>query len=161
MSPTVQYCRAHSITEERSTARDCNAFDGSGLLHVHGVPIFRRSQRSKPYQSATFYSSMSKIDSAKSSALVLAVPAIIKFQFMKPPAKAAMPTKAPRIRAMPIKISPHITRSANLVYQPRSSINWINARYQPKAIGGLPSADACTALSKCPYVVRPIQTFHH
>jgi hypothetical protein len=34
--------------------------------------------------------------------LVLAVPAIIKFQFMKPPKKAAIPVKTPRISATPI-----------------------------------------------------------
>jgi hypothetical protein len=38
--------------------------------------------------------------------LVLAVPAIMKFQFMKAPKKAASPTKAPKISATPTKTWP-------------------------------------------------------
>jgi hypothetical protein len=34
------------------------------------------------------------------------VPAIIKFQFIKAPKKAAIPVKAPTIRAIPINTSP-------------------------------------------------------
>ncbi len=47
--------------------------------------------------------------------LVLAVPAIIKFQFMKPPMKAENQTKIPNIKAIPTAISPKTTNLENHV----------------------------------------------
>ena len=49
---------------------------------------------------------MSRIERVKRTGFVLAAPAIMKFQFMNPARKAAMPTNAPMMRATPISISP-------------------------------------------------------
>ena len=73
----------------------CTAPTSSALYQ--GVPRMGSSQRSTPHQPATFHASISKIAMVKSSAFVLAAPAMMKFQFMKPPKKAAMPVKTPRI----------------------------------------------------------------
>ena len=47
--------------------------------------------------------------------LVLAEPAMMKFQFMKPPTNAAIPVSAPRMSRMPTVTSPTMTSLANQV----------------------------------------------
>jgi hypothetical protein len=80
-----------------------------------GVPSNGSSQRSNPHQPAVFQARISRIERVKSKGFVLAVPAIIKFQFRKAPAKATMPTKAPRIKAIPTKVSLMAISGANQV----------------------------------------------
>lgn len=64
--------------------------------NVQGVPMRTSRKRSKPYQPATFQANVNKIASVKSTALLLADPAMMKFQFNRAPPKAARPTNAPR-----------------------------------------------------------------
>src|SRR6266540_4647352 len=90
---------------------------------VQGVPISGSRKRSRPYQPATFQAKIKTIPSISSTGLVLALPAIRKFQFSRTPKNAATPTNAPRIRATPIMNSPTATSGANQLYQPLSSMN--------------------------------------
>jgi hypothetical protein len=69
------------------------------------VPTAGSSQRSTPHQPAVFQAIINNMLMANITGLVLAVPAIMKFQFMNAPAKAEMPTNTPAIRAMPITTS--------------------------------------------------------
>ena len=69
--------------------------------------------RSRPHQPAFFQAKIRKIEMVNKTGLTLADPASMKFQFIKPPKKAATPTNAPRIRAIPINISPAMINFAN------------------------------------------------
>src|SRR6266545_6127631 len=90
---------------------------------VQGVPISGSRKRSRPYQPATFQARIKTIPSISSTGLVLALPAIRKFQFSRTPKNAATPTNAPRIRATPIMNSPTATSGANQLEKPLSSMN--------------------------------------
>src|SRR4051794_22112478 len=94
--------------------------------------------------------------SVNSRPLVLADPAMMKFQFMNAPKKAAMPVRAPRMSAMPMRTSPQAISGANQVYQPLSSMYWMKLRYQSKTMGGWPSAGTCTALVQNPLSGSPV-----
>src|SRR5690606_29318779 len=111
--------------------------------------------RSAPYQPATFQANISTIAITNKSALVLAVPAIMKFQFRVAPKKAAIPTNAPKIKAIPIRTSPNVTNLANQVYHSLLSINRMNSRYQSKAIAGLPLSGIAAALVQKPFSAVP------
>src|SRR6266540_2624984 len=103
---------------------DCGRTGGAcSPRWVQGVPIIGSRKRSRPYQPATFQARIKTIPSISSTGLVLAAPAIRKFQFSSAPKNAAMPTNAPRIRATPIMNSPTATSGANQLYQPLSSMN--------------------------------------
>src|SRR6266545_2558318 len=95
----------------------------SSLRQVQGVPTIGSRKRSRPYQPPTFQAKIKTIPSISSTGLVLAAPAIMKFQFISAPKNAAMPTNAPRISATPIMNSPKATSEANQLYQPLSSMN--------------------------------------
>ena len=63
----------------------------------------------------TFQARISVTAAMKSKGLLLAEPAIMKFQFIKPPKKAAIPAKAPTIKPIPTNTSPTATSLANQV----------------------------------------------
>jgi len=88
--------------------------------------------------------------------VAVAEPAMMKFQFINAPAKAAIPVSAPRMRATPISVSPMATSGPNQVYHPWSSMNWRKLRYQSKATGGRPSAGICTAPVQKPLSGSPV-----
>ena len=83
--------------------------------------------------------------------LVLVVPAIMKFQFMKAPKNAAIPTNAPRINAIPTSNSPYamtlpMTTSAWMLnsharkslYQPYASDGFAPAGIGPRDMTQFP-----------------------
>src|ERR1041384_4786509 len=81
----------------------------------HGVPSAGSSQRSRPIQPEVLHASTSHVAIAKSRPLVDAEPAMMKFQFMKPPKNAAAAVKAPKTSATPIKSSLNSTTFENHV----------------------------------------------
>lgn len=87
----------------------------NSLPGCHGDPSNGSSLRSKPHQPAVFQAKTSRTARKNRTGFVLAEPAIIKFQFMKPPKIAAMPVNIPRIKASPMRISPATTSFANQV----------------------------------------------
>lgn len=76
------------------------------LPGFQGVPSAGSTYRSTPYYPATFQARINRMAMVNSTGFVLAVPASIKLMFMNAPKKAAMPTKAPMISAMPMSNSP-------------------------------------------------------
>jgi len=76
-----------------------------------------------PYHPAVFQARIRRIERRHITGLVLADPAIMKFQFMKPPKKAAKPVSKPKINAIPTKNSPMEINFANQVYCPVSNKN--------------------------------------
>ena len=75
----------------------------NNLPGFQGVPNNGSNQRSNPHQPAVFQARITRTESAKSIGFTLADPAIIKFQFMKPPRKAAMPVNRPLEDTMPLR----------------------------------------------------------
>lgn len=99
------------------------------------------------------------MDRTSRTGLVLAVPAIIKFQFIKPPKKAAIAVKRPRMSAIPIRISPATTSLANQTWELLSSKACRNERYQSKAMAGRAGASGMrTALVQKPLSASPVAT---
>src|SRR5947208_648083 len=100
---------------------------------------------------------MSRTAAANSRPLLLADPAMMKFQFMVAPTKAATPTNAPIIRHTPTVNSPIATTLANQVYAPESSMNWMKLRYQSKVMAGLAgAAGILTILLQKPLSASPV-----
>ena len=54
---------------------------------------------------AVFQARTSRKPTSSKTGFVLALPASMKFRFMKAPPTAAIPTNAPRISAMPTEVS--------------------------------------------------------
>ena len=75
-----------------------------------GTPIAGSIRRSRPHQPATRQARTSRMATRAISGLAPAVPANRKLAFMNTPKKAAMPVNAPRMRAIPTRVSPRITR---------------------------------------------------
>src|SRR4051812_10067625 len=100
---------------------------------------------------------MSSTAAANSRPLLLADPAMMKFQFMVAPTKAATPTNAPTIKQIPTVNSPMATTFANQVYAPESSMNWMKLRYQSKVMAGLAgAAGTLTILLQKPLSASPV-----
>ena len=64
---------------------------------------------------------MTRIERENSIGLILADPAIIKFQFINPPRDAAIPVNSPRINAIPTRSSPATASLANTGVAHRSA----------------------------------------
>src|SRR4051812_40659832 len=91
------------------------------------------------------------------SGLLLAEPAIMKFQFIRPPNTAAIPTNAPITSATPIANSPMATSLANHTYDPESSSPCRKLRYQSNVMAGLAgAAGIATALLQKPLSAAPV-----
>src|SRR5574338_189876 len=75
-----------------------NTFPG-----CQGVPSKGKTKRSRPQYPAVFQARIKIIERGNNTGLMLAVPAIMKFQFIRPPKKAATAVNRPRIRATPTR----------------------------------------------------------
>ena len=121
----------------------------------HGVPTSASSQRSSPYQPATFHAAMSRMATVNSTGFVLVVPANMKPKFMRAPKKAAMPVNATEHQPDPDEYFTEDDEFCEPRVMAAVQQNWMNARYQSYVMAALPVSGMATALVKYPRSAAP------